>query len=515
MKNNKKITTKLFIATMLFLSANLNSATHTVTNGNDAGAGSLREIVANANSGDTIIFAPNVSEVNLTGSDIEIDKDLTIIGGTGKTTIYAGSRRIFYVDVACSLAISNLILTGAYHYNLVGGGAVFVDYGTFIANSCEFLNNTAYVGVGGGAVFVDHGTFIANNCEFLNNTAYVGGGAVFVDYSTFIANNCVFANNTANYYGGAGGAVYNNGSFTATNCIFSSNTTNGGGGAVAGSFTATNCVFSSNTANYGGAVGFSEGIFTAINSIFTNNTASIGGAVYAWHSSDVIAINSTFTNNMGGAIRGVYIYLYHSTIDKNIGGGCPVFFELYSYNSIITGNTVADTLNQIEGTISGGNSLIEGENGVTRDLIFGNNTLTDSGYIMPLEYAKTATRLTKIDIEVPPEFSADSIIIWLQKDQRGKERPDSGFVTFGAVEFEIVGIVNNYNDTVKIYTLGHNLYLLGDEIKDAVLYNVLGQKITEYENSTIDLNHLSLGIYFLHYTEKASNLPRVVKLLRK
>ena len=82
-------------------------------------------------------------------------------------------------------------------------------------------------------------------------------------------------------------------------------------------------------------------------------------------------------------------------------------------------------------------------------------------------------------------------------------------------ELDTVGIVNNYNETVKIYTLGHNLYLLGDEIKDAVLYNVLGQKITEFETSTIDLNHLSLGIYFLHYTEKASNLPRVVKLLRK
>ena len=123
------------------LAFNLNAATHTVTNGNDDGTGSLRQIVSDANSGDTIIFAPNVSEIYLVDDDIIIEKDLTIIGGTGdnKVTIYAGSQRIFYIDVDCKLAISNLILTEAYHNNF--GGAVWVNYSTFIANNCMFSNN--------------------------------------------------------------------------------------------------------------------------------------------------------------------------------------------------------------------------------------------------------------------------------------------------------------------------------------------------------------------------------------
>ena len=497
MKNNKRKTTKLFIATMLFLSANLNSATHTVTNGNDAGAGSLRQAVFDANNGDTIIFVSNVSEVNLTGSDIEIDKDLTIVGGTGdeKTTIYAGSQRIFYVDVACNLAISNLILTDANHNSYAG--AVLVDYGTFIANNCIFSNNTAVWG--GGAVAVEYGTFIANNCVFSNNTAGYNGGAVFVGYSTFSVTNCTFTNNTAESNGGAV-AVHMFSTFSATNCTFTNNTANYG---------------------YGGAVYLLDSsILIAINNTFKNNMAGVsGGAVFLMGSGSV-AINSTFKNNIAGywygSINGGYFY--HCTIDGNKATtGEGAMYAYFIYNSIITGNTVADTLNnQIDGNI-GGNNLIEGENGVTRDLVFGNNTLTDSGYIMPLEYAKTAIRLTVFDIEIPlwmtMTISADSIISWLQKDQRGKERPDTGFVTFGAVEYEIVGIVNNYNETVKIYTLGHNLYLLGDEIKDAVLYNVLGQKITEFENSTIDLNPLPAGTYILEYLE--NDVIKSVKLLRK
>jgi hypothetical protein len=56
--NTTKNLTKLFLATLLIFSAsfNLDSAILTVTNSNDAGTGSLRQTVLDANSGDTIIF---------------------------------------------------------------------------------------------------------------------------------------------------------------------------------------------------------------------------------------------------------------------------------------------------------------------------------------------------------------------------------------------------------------------------------------------------------------------------
>jgi len=511
MKNNKKITTKLLIATMLFLSANLNSATHTVTNGNDAGAGSLRQAVFDANSGDTIIFASNVSTVSLTSGQITIDKSLAINGGSDtnqKITIDGNNNsRIFYVDMGCELSISNLILTGAY---------------------CNILG-----GVSGGAVGVDaYGAFIANNCEFSNNTAWFGGAVDVFFGAIFTAINCIFSNNGA-LEGGAV-RVYTGGDFTANNCVFINNVATNNGGAVfllgCISFTATNCIFTNNTATTeGGAVGGGLGaIFIANNCIFTNNntTTWMGGAVSIHHGSIFIAINSTFFNNTAESYV-IYadngMYLYHCTIDKNktksgemIHGSFGGLYEYaYGYNNIITGNTVADTLNQIKGTLLGGVNLIEGENGVIRYSVFGNNTLTDSGYIMPLEYAKTAPRLTAFDIEVPWWIiSADSIITWLYKDQREKVRPDSGFVTFGAVEYDESSIkelirllltVNIFpNPTSNYFTVNFELEKASN--MEIILFDVLGKEIENVYNDfaevgfftkTINTEHLNKGVYFI------------------
>jgi len=79
--------------------------------------------------------------------------------------------------------------------------------------------------------------------------------------------------------------------------------------------------------------------------------------------------------------------------------------------------------------------------------------------------------------------------------------------------FELTtNILDNYNEPVKIYTLGHNVYLLGDEIENAVLYNVLGQRIAEYEDSEIDLNSLPRGVYILKYFD--GKKTKIEKLIR-
>jgi hypothetical protein len=53
---------------------------------------------------------------------------------------------------------------------------------------------------------------------------------------------------------------------------------------------------------------------------------------------------------------------------------------------------------------------------------------------------KSAPRLTETDIEAEDGISTDSIIFFLKKDIRGKVRPDTGFVTYGAVEYDGTGI---------------------------------------------------------------------------
>ena len=196
--------------TFVVLSNYIYTATHTVTNSNDNGAGSLRQLVLSAVSGDTITFA--VSKVNLTGIDIDISKNLTIIGQspTNKVTISAGERRIFSITNN-KLTISNLILTGANNVS-ASGGAVFIPSptATFIVNNCVFENNIATYGP---AVYADKGTFIANNCVFRNNTALDNGGAVCLHSHSVITNSTFYGNKAVgesviHIVGGATVALY-------------------------------------------------------------------------------------------------------------------------------------------------------------------------------------------------------------------------------------------------------------------------------------------------------------------
>jgi predicted outer membrane repeat protein len=303
-----KILNFVLLIILLLTVSNLNSATHTVTNSNDAGAGSLRRIIADANSGDTIIFASDVSTVTLTASDIEITKNLTIIGGTvdDKTTINAGSRRIFNVNENCNFTVSNLILTGA--------------------NQSQNFNFYDY----GAAVLVYNSNFVADNCIFSNNTATRYGGAVCVDeYGTFIATNCEFSDNIGYWHGGAV-IVFNNSTFIANNCLFSNHSSDGGGAVSVNEsiFIANNCVFAQNVANwYGSAVEVGAAIFIATNCTFSNNTI-----ITDWASGVIIAAGDS------------KLYLYHCTIDSNqtsaeYGSAINIWDEtstLYSFNSIYT-----------------------------------------------------------------------------------------------------------------------------------------------------------------------------------
>ena len=75
---------------------------YAVCNANDSGAGSLRQAILDASSGDTINFAPSVTTVNLTsGEELVIDKNLTITGpGANRLTVQRSTyaARIFNIS---------------------------------------------------------------------------------------------------------------------------------------------------------------------------------------------------------------------------------------------------------------------------------------------------------------------------------------------------------------------------------------------------------------------------------
>ena len=56
------------------------ATTRTVTNGGDSGAGSLRQTIADAASGDTIVFAAGLSTVSLTTGQLDDGSRLSAFG---------------------------------------------------------------------------------------------------------------------------------------------------------------------------------------------------------------------------------------------------------------------------------------------------------------------------------------------------------------------------------------------------------------------------------------------------
>jgi len=110
----KKLLFFLFIQVFLLESY---AATITVTNSADNVVGGLRYAVANAASGDTIVFAPSLvgGIISIAPEVIVLDKDLFIIGpGKDKLTItnYRTNSILFYVEDAIDVFISGVKIQG-------------------------------------------------------------------------------------------------------------------------------------------------------------------------------------------------------------------------------------------------------------------------------------------------------------------------------------------------------------------------------------------------------------------
>ncbi len=155
-------------------------ATVPVTNTNDDGAGSLRQALRSANSGDTIVFnlpprPPTGPHFLNLASELLIEKSVTIIGPGARTLDIDGSKKVRLFDIAPSAGtvnISGLILSGGLAGNYYSYGGAIYNSATLNVTDCFFLRNTSQVH--GGAVF-NAGTngrgAVANftNCTFEEN----------------------------------------------------------------------------------------------------------------------------------------------------------------------------------------------------------------------------------------------------------------------------------------------------------------------------------------------------------
>ena len=245
----------------------------TVTNTADSGPGSLRDAVAAALPGDTVVFNLALpAAINLTSGEIPIVSNITITGpGASQLTVSGGHlSRVFEVAINRTVTISGVtIANGTDIVDQLGGGGL-TNGGALTVTNCNFSGNQA---AGGGGGIQNAGTgLIVTNCTFdSNSTGGSLGGAILNAGSSLEADNCLFTNNHAF----TGGAIFSSQGtvFVASNCTFAGNKAISSGGAIEGDLLSAvalaNCTLSANT---GGGITMLGGTFDLQNTIIADST---------------------------------------------------------------------------------------------------------------------------------------------------------------------------------------------------------------------------------------------------
>jgi len=326
------------------------AATLTVTNTDDSGPGSLRQTIANASSGDTIVFGVTGMIILLRG-ELVINKNLTINGpGAGSLEISGNSAsRVFNISGPFTVAISGVTIKNAHSASDGGGinnsgtltvtdstfsgnsaadGGGITNFGTLTVTNSTFSDNSATTFSGGGIVHSGSGTVTVTNSTFSRNSAANGSGAIGGANGTMMmVINSTFSENS----GAEGGGIGNGGTLTVTNSTFSRNRAADGGGITNfGTLTVTNSTFSDNSATTfsgGGIATAGSGTVTVTNSTFSRNSAANGGGGIVNGGTLMTVTNSTFSGNSaigGGGIANAGTLTVKNTLLANsrAGGNC-------------------------------------------------------------------------------------------------------------------------------------------------------------------------------------------------
>ncbi len=274
-----------------FLAPGLASAsTITVTTTADSGAGSLRQAIAEATAGSTIVVPASAGAYQVTSGQLEIHKSLTIDGGGASATVLQGNGGGNpVIEVAASgVQISGVTITGGHQgVDLESGsltlsaskvsqnGGSGVDGGgfetrpstTLTIESSTIEGNTGYNGagfdLGGAATIVDS--------TIAGNVAHGDGGVLQSSASLTLTRDAVTGNSAIEN----AGALFIGGTTTITDTTLADNHAGGDGGAIEGSTaTLVNDTIANNEVAGSGAGIF--GTATAANTIMADNTGPKG-----------------------------------------------------------------------------------------------------------------------------------------------------------------------------------------------------------------------------------------------
>jgi parallel beta-helix repeat protein len=319
-----------------------------VTNTNDSGVGSLRQVLIDAQStpttANTITFDPTVFSVpqtiTLSTGTVSINQSVTVSGpGANLLTIHGNNAgEVIYVNPPSGspVTLSGMTITGGGGLNGVG---VYENTGVLTLANCTITGNTsvALVGLACAGGVVSGGSLIVDSCTISgNSTTGPGGGIHSLSGNTIIRNstiaNNVSANNGGSNYGNGGG-IYSLGNILVQNSTIANNSTSGSGGGILGfaNILVENSTISGNSASVrgGGIYFYASSYLTARNTTITSNLAvGLGGGISAGTNGNVFVQNCTVVSNTahGGPGGGIC----------RISGTNPITLD----SSIVAGNVM-------------------------------------------------------------------------------------------------------------------------------------------------------------------------------
>ncbi|HKL49919.1 MAG TPA: DUF4347 domain-containing protein, partial [Wenzhouxiangellaceae bacterium] len=269
-------------------------ATFTVANTDDAGAGSLRQAIIDANNapGPDVVDATGISgTITLATGQIDITDEVEINGPGQASLTVSGNDASRIFGIYADTAISDVTLTAGSTPG--DGGAVNSASGSTLTITGVTISDS-YAGNDGGGIAQEEGELIIRNSTITGNTADSGGGIrLYSDYSTtrLEITNTTISNNTAQF---DGGGIYiqvedYGGTFEISDSTISGNTAGDQGGGIT--------LYADSV--YAGAV--SAGDLTISNSTISNNTAATGGGVFVYGEEDVgdiLISGSTIRDNV-------------------------------------------------------------------------------------------------------------------------------------------------------------------------------------------------------------------------
>ena len=208
------------------ITASIPQNDYVVTSTDDAGEGTLRQAIVNANKikgPATIRFDPEKGPfkppqtIFLRQPLPTITDEFTIDGyipdrlwkPTGVTVMTGGPHRIFNISRGANVTLKHLTVAkgrSAYGGGILNHGDLVVDSMTFIGNSADRM--------GGGLINLG-GNVKVINCTFVDNQAGYAGGALADNKGITRITNCTFSGNASE----KGGGIFSRGALLLSNTI--------------------------------------------------------------------------------------------------------------------------------------------------------------------------------------------------------------------------------------------------------------------------------------------------------